>query len=66
MSPAVWCVVINQKVVGMPFLFALESDQLDGVEVEGEQRIIDGRGQIALIPPLPSEAACPGQLTSAC
>lgn len=36
----------------MPFLFALESDQLDGVEVEGEQRIIDGRGQIALIPPL--------------
>src|SRR5262249_14474586 len=33
-------------------LFALERDKLDGVEVDGEERVIDRRGQIALIAPL--------------
>jgi hypothetical protein len=34
------------------FLLALESDQQDGVEVDGQQRVVDRGGQIALVPPL--------------
>src|SRR5260370_3449447 len=33
-------------------LLALESDKLDGVEVDGQQCIVDRGGQITLIPPL--------------
>src|SRR5919109_303168 len=33
-------------------LFPLESNQLDGVEVDGEQRVIDRGRQVALIAPL--------------
>ena len=34
------------------FLLALESNQLQGVEVDGQQCVIDRGGQITLIPPL--------------
>jgi hypothetical protein len=34
------------------FLLALESDQRDGVEINGEERVVDRGGQIALVPPL--------------
>ena len=34
------------------FLLALEGDQLDGVEVNCQQRVVDRSGQIALVPPL--------------
>src|SRR5215469_17040684 len=34
------------------FLLPLESDQLDGVEVDGQQCVVDRGRQIAQIPPL--------------
>src|ERR1700687_2048555 len=34
------------------FFLALESNQLHGVEVDGQQRVVDRGGQITLIPPL--------------
>jgi hypothetical protein len=34
------------------FLFALKSDEFDGVKVDGEERVVDRGGQIALVSPL--------------
>jgi hypothetical protein len=34
------------------FFLALESDQLDGVEVDGQERVVDRGRQISLIPAL--------------
>src|SRR5437879_3867748 len=33
-------------------LLALESDQVDDVQIDGKQRVVDRGGQITLIPPL--------------